>query len=41
MRLVVAAAIVEALETLPLDFPRVEAKTKAEFAAARKALRKG
>jgi PPK2 family polyphosphate:nucleotide phosphotransferase len=39
-RLVVAAAIIEALEELDLAFPKVSAKRRKELAAARKALRK-
>ncbi|HEX6976088.1 MAG TPA: hypothetical protein VF147_16890, partial [Vicinamibacterales bacterium] len=37
-RLVVAAAIVDALETLHLEFPAVDEAKKKELAAARRAL---
>jgi polyphosphate kinase 2 (PPK2 family) len=40
-RLVVAAAIVEALEKLDLAYPKVDAAKKKELAAARAALLKG
>jgi PPK2 family polyphosphate:nucleotide phosphotransferase len=39
-RLVVAAAIVEALEKLDLEYPKIDAATKKELAAARTALAK-
>jgi PPK2 family polyphosphate:nucleotide phosphotransferase len=39
-RLVVAAAIVEALEKLDLEYPKIDAATKKELAAARAALLK-
>jgi len=37
-RLVVAAAIIEVLGSLDLEFPKVDDAKKAELAAARKAL---
>jgi Polyphosphate kinase 2 (PPK2) len=39
-RMVVAAAIVEALENLELEYPEIDAATKKELAAARAALLK-
>ena len=40
MRLIVAAAIVAAMEKLPLGFPKVDGGTLAEYQAARKALQR-
>jgi len=40
-RLVVGAAIIEALEDLDLEYPKVDAAKKAELAAARKILESG
>jgi polyphosphate kinase 2 (PPK2 family) len=37
-RLVVAAAVVDALGSLDLDYPKLDAKQRAELAAARKTL---
>jgi hypothetical protein len=40
-RIVVAAAIVEAIENLKLDYPKIEGKALKELQAARRALLKG